>query len=185
MIKMIPNTLSLSRIPLGILVCWFAIHNQHLAAFICLVIGLISDGLDGYLAVKLNAKTERGGKLYDPAGDTVLTIGMFTGLVMTGAISLPVIITIVAITVTLWLPIVTAFSQSRLRSMCEGANAFWYLAVILTGTAIYLYKSGGGILFFAVMIIALPIGVAVVIIKRHRIKLFWGQINGDIKVSQL
>jgi len=104
---------------------------------------------------------------------------------MTGAISLPVIITIVAITVTLWLPIVTAFSQSRLRSMCEGANAFWYLAVILTGTAIYLYKSGGGILFFAVMIIALPIGVAVVIIKRHRIKLFWGQINGDIKVSQL
>ena len=60
--KWVPNALSFSRIPLAFGVAICALKNQWIAAFIFLVIGLLTDGLDGFFAVRLNAKSDFGGK---------------------------------------------------------------------------------------------------------------------------
>jgi CDP-diacylglycerol--glycerol-3-phosphate 3-phosphatidyltransferase len=71
--KSIPNILSVLRILLApVLVClaWFGHKNYFL---IVLVMGLLTDALDGYLARKLNATSETGAKL-DSIGDLCMYV---------------------------------------------------------------------------------------------------------------
>jgi len=81
----LPNAISLLRIllvaPILVLV---ARHEFVMALALFLVAGL-SDGLDGYLAVR-NGWTSRLGSLLDPAADKLLMTGLFVMLAWIGFI---------------------------------------------------------------------------------------------------
>lgn len=73
--KQAPNMVSLSRIGFG----WWVltatlVDNDWRSAFLWLLIGLSTDYLDGWLAVKLNAITDFGKRWVDPICDFVFCL---------------------------------------------------------------------------------------------------------------
>ena len=75
----IPNLFSFIRIFLIIPIFYYISHNDNLSAIIFIFIAFITDGLDGYLARKLN-KISDFGKLLDPFADKICTTGGFIAL---------------------------------------------------------------------------------------------------------
>lgn len=68
----IPNSLSFYRIVSFPIVLYFVIINKELIFFILMLINLLTDILDGYIARKFNMQTEFGAKL-----DAFADIGMY------------------------------------------------------------------------------------------------------------
>ena len=84
-LRWIPNAISLSRIVLVWPILWLIVHDDFLWAFVLIVIAALSDGIDGYLAMRFDWGTPLGAKL-DPIGDKVLIAGVFITLAYTGHI---------------------------------------------------------------------------------------------------
>lgn len=85
MIRALPNLISLARlllVPAVLLAIWERRYAHALAW--CAVAGL-SDGLDGFLARRLNAQTRLGAYL-DPIADKLLLSGVFLMLGLTAEI---------------------------------------------------------------------------------------------------
>ncbi len=72
----IPNLLTLSRLPLGVMLFACIAHKLWLPALVIFLIASITDWLDGFLARKLNQASALGRNL-DPLIDKVLTGGAF------------------------------------------------------------------------------------------------------------
>lgn len=176
--KMLSRTLSLSRIPLGVLACWLAVSGEWTVALICLAVGLVTDGLDGCVAEA--AGLDQKEELYDGFGDLFLTVGAVAGVILAGAIPWSIVIAALVMTAVIWTPIITGRSYSRLRLFCEGLNSFYNAAVIVGCCVIYLSKSG---IIWSLWIYA-PIALVLVWLRRHRIKFFWDQMTGSTRASQ-
>ena len=85
--KWIPNAISISRgLFLAPLVCYFAIVGSWKAAFTFLVLAIISDLLDGQMALWLDAKTYWGERYFDPVADFMMTISSAAGLLFSGVL---------------------------------------------------------------------------------------------------
>jgi cardiolipin synthase (CMP-forming) len=85
LIRALPNLISLARlslVPVVLLAIWE--HRYEWALFWCALAGL-SDGLDGFLARRLNAQTRLGAYL-DPIADKLLLSGVYLTLGLGGAI---------------------------------------------------------------------------------------------------
>ncbi len=68
---MIPNLLSLSRLPLAVVLCIAIAHSAWLAALITFSVAAFTDWLDGWWARRFNAQSAIGRSL-DPLTDKVL-----------------------------------------------------------------------------------------------------------------
>lgn len=68
---MIPNLLSLSRLPLTVVLCIALAHRAWLIALITFALAAFTDWLDGWWARRFNQKTQAGRSL-DPLTDKVL-----------------------------------------------------------------------------------------------------------------
>lgn len=81
--RALPNLLSLSRVLLGLTVVWWW-QFDTIASFLVLVIGALTDGLDGYVARRCKQVTPIG-KVLDPIADKlfVLPILWFVALTTT------------------------------------------------------------------------------------------------------
>jgi len=75
----IPNLFSFIRIFLVIPIFYYISQNDNLMAVTYILFAFITDGLDGYLARKLD-KISDFGKLLDPFADKVCTTGGFIAL---------------------------------------------------------------------------------------------------------
>jgi len=115
-LRWLPNAISLSRIFLVVPILWLIIINEFSWAFALIVIGGLSDGVDGYLAKRFNWHSRLGAAL-DPAGDKILVAGTFATLAYLQHI--PV-----------WLAV---FVFSRDVIIVAGAFAFNYLVRPLEG----------------------------------------------------
>lgn len=169
--KWIPNALSFSRTPIAFVVAIYALRNQWTIAFIFLAIGLLTDGLDGFLAVRLNVKSDFGGKFLDPANDFSLTAGSLWGLVFTKTLPWSIVWLLVAISVIIWTPIFFKKAENRTRLVCEGLASFYYLAVILGFVVIYAFKAFG-VNTLWLLVLAVPMAVITVKIKQHRLAIW-------------
>ncbi len=181
--KWIPNALSLSRAPIafGIAIC--ALNGQWIAAFVVLVIGLLTDLLDGFLAIRLNAKSDFGGKFLEPAADLCLTVGALWGLVFTKTLPWSTVWILIAALATIWPPIFLKKAENRVRLVCEGLAPFLYLAGILCLTIVYAFKAFG-VSALLLLIAAIPLTVIVVKAKRHRLTTWFAMIKDNISQSQ-
>ncbi len=75
----IPNAISIARILLIIPVLELILRQHYDIALLLFVIAGLSDGLDGFLAVRFNW-VSRMGALLDPVADKLLVAGMFLTL---------------------------------------------------------------------------------------------------------
>src|SRR5580704_13655356 len=91
----IPNLLSLSRLPLAVLLFACIAYQFWLAGLIIFLLAALTDWLDGFLARKLNQQSVLGRSL-DPLVDKVLVGGAFIYLMpVAGAELLPWMVTVV------------------------------------------------------------------------------------------
>ena len=71
-ISIVPNCLSIFRILISPLFVYTIKYNLNICAITCLILGALSDFLDGYLARKFNV-VSKSGALLDPLSDKVFT----------------------------------------------------------------------------------------------------------------
>lgn len=76
-------------------VFWLVISGHDVAAFALFVTAGVSDALDGYLARRLDMRTELGAHL-DPLADKLLIVSIFIALGMRGEVPSWLVITVVA-----------------------------------------------------------------------------------------
>ena len=79
----LPNVLSLSRFPAGVLVVLTAVHHAWGLAFGVLLLGCLTDLADGYIAMRWDMASDFGADVLEPVCDLALTTGAIVGLVLT------------------------------------------------------------------------------------------------------
>lgn len=72
----LPNLITILRILLVPVAVWLVISEQFGAALAVFALAGLSDGIDGYLARRWNARTELGGYL-DPLADKALLVSLY------------------------------------------------------------------------------------------------------------
>jgi phosphatidylglycerophosphate synthase len=173
-LKFIPNFLSISRGFCGVLVYYSAVHKEWPVALLYHLIGLATDWLDGFLAIKLDAKSKIGEKYLDRFGDLFLTVGSWLGLVLSQVVDWRIIYFLVPITIIIWTP--RLMKSKKISLVCEGISPFFYLAILFISTGFYLFKVLGAHTFW-LMIVSLPLGLVAALYKSHRIKTWLGLIK--------
>lgn len=75
----LPNFITIGRILLVPLAVWLIISEAYGLAFLTFVVAGVSDGVDGYIARRYDARTELGAYL-DPVADKALLVSVFVTL---------------------------------------------------------------------------------------------------------
>jgi cardiolipin synthase len=75
----VPNLITVARLFLVPLVIWLIIQGADLAAFWVFVLAGVTDGLDGYLARRLDQRSELGAYL-DAIADKMLLVSIYVAL---------------------------------------------------------------------------------------------------------
>lgn len=78
---LIPNLLSLLRLLLIPVVVYLVVQGLNTTALLLILLGIVTDILDGYLARKLNQVTDLG-KIMDPLGDKLGTAALVVTLAL-------------------------------------------------------------------------------------------------------
>ncbi len=91
----LPNFITLARLLLVPLTVWLIISEAYGFAFSCFVVAGVSDGIDGYLARRLNLRTELGAYL-DPIADKALLVSVYVTLGLSKAIPAWLVILVVS-----------------------------------------------------------------------------------------
>jgi cardiolipin synthase len=135
--KFLPNAISIGRMVLVAPLALFIVEGRYAAALLVLVVGGLSDGLDGFLAKQFDWRTRIGG-LLDPAADKLLLVGAFVSLTYVGLVPLPLTLVVVGRDVTIvlgaicyqWLiaPVeAEPAAISKLNTACQLAMVFFTL----------------------------------------------------------
>ncbi len=83
---LVPNLLTLSRIFLIFPSIYFLEKSEFALAMLCIIILLLTDFFDGYLARKLN-QTSSLGAILDPVADKLVVIAFFTHLLLADSVA--------------------------------------------------------------------------------------------------
>lgn len=87
MLRQIPNIITLTRIVAIVPICWLLLRDSYAAAFVCLVLAGLSDGLDGFLARRYGWFTPLGAVL-DPLADKLFIVSLMIVFAMKGQVPL-------------------------------------------------------------------------------------------------
>lgn len=74
-----PNIITIGRILLVPITVWLIISGEFSLAFVAFVVAGVSDGVDGFIARKLNQRSELGAYL-DPIADKALLVSIYVSL---------------------------------------------------------------------------------------------------------
>jgi CDP-diacylglycerol--glycerol-3-phosphate 3-phosphatidyltransferase len=91
----ISNIITISRLVAVPFIVYFLIKDQRIVAFFIMLVALLSDAIDGYVARKLNQETELG-KFLDPLCDKISLAVILMTLLLMGILPLWGFIIIVA-----------------------------------------------------------------------------------------
>lgn len=95
--RFIPNFLSLSRIFVVPFFFYTLLGTRNLIAVVLLIIGAITDFLDGYFARRLNTESKLG-ELLDPLADKLFANSVLWGLCIFYSPALPLLILAICLT---------------------------------------------------------------------------------------
>ncbi|MGN6744245.1 MAG: CDP-alcohol phosphatidyltransferase family protein [Amnibacterium sp.] len=154
----IPNLLTLARLALIPVFLGFLITGQDVLAHVTLVVGGLTDFLDGFLARRLHQVT-RLGKLLDPIADRLTILSATIGLTYRGFLPLWLLLVVLARDVgMLCLGIVLARHEVAPPSVTWVGKAATFLLL----AALPLLVVAGAFPVTAVVLAPVGIGVAVI-----------------------
>lgn len=110
MLKYIPNALSLSRVPLSVVLFWALYNDRWELATLLFMIALATDAVDGWFARRFNVTSKLGGDILEPVCDLALSIAVIAGLYYADAFSIWVPVGLVVIAVLLQVSHATPFT---------------------------------------------------------------------------
>jgi cardiolipin synthase len=91
----IPNSITLARILSVPVMVWAISSGEMVFAFALFVLAGLSDAVDGYLAKRLDMRSELGAYL-DPIADKALIVSIYVTLGIAGAVPRPLVILVVS-----------------------------------------------------------------------------------------
>lgn len=164
-VKWIPNLVSFLRGASSSPIILFSVLGKWEWVFIIFLLALASDALDGWLAIRLDARTALG-KWMDDICDIFFLVGALAGLVMGGII--PVNATIpLALMLAIFYPSQFWPEQSKWRAFGNGVIVLLYFVVIFALGVTYAHLVFGARAWWLV-IPAVLIGWAIIYGKRQR-----------------
>jgi cardiolipin synthase (CMP-forming) len=94
-LSLLPNLLCVLRMVLAVPLVWTLVEGHFAWTLAIFLVAAATDGLDGFLAKRLNCETELG-KLLDPIADKLLLVSAFVTLTVMGLVPLWLAATAVA-----------------------------------------------------------------------------------------
>ncbi|RMH80878.1 MAG: CDP-alcohol phosphatidyltransferase family protein [Acidobacteria bacterium] len=126
--ELLVDLISLSRIPLSFSFLYFLSKGELFACLLVLLVGGISDKLDGFLARLLNVEKSFWGKILDPVGDRFFIVICFLSLYY---IKLDVDVSTLAVFLTVFQDLILA-PMGFYKAFVKGQATISYLGKIAT-----------------------------------------------------
>jgi len=134
----ISNIITISRLVLLPIIVYFILTGGRMIAFVIMLISLLSDGLDGYLARKLHQESELG-RFLDPLCDKIFLAVVLVTLLYVGAIPLWIVIIVV---LRDFLILLGSFFLLKLKSVIEPSNILGKITGLIFGSMILAFTAG-------------------------------------------
>lgn len=134
----ISNVITISRLVLLPIIVYFILSGDRMIAFVIMLISLLSDGLDGYLARKLHQESELG-RFLDPLCDKIFLAVVLVTLLYVGAIPLWIVIIVV---LRDFLILLGSFFLLKIKSVIEPSNALGKITGLIFGAMILAFTAG-------------------------------------------
>jgi len=132
------NIITISRLVLLPFIIYFLLNGQRLAAFLIMLVSLLSDGLDGYLARRLNQES-RLGRFLDPICDKIFLAAVLVTLFYIGAVPLWAVLLIV---LRDFLILLGSFFLLKDKSVVEPSNTFGKITGFVFGAMLLAFTIG-------------------------------------------
>lgn len=169
--KHIPNIVSAIRVVLAYPIAQEELACHWQVAFWLIVFGVVTDLLDGWLAIRLKATTKFGKDWWDPLCDSAMNLGIVAGLVLEGGIRhdlLPEALLMLAVGLTLKITKHQTWNESLRRAANITLPACYCFAVPVVMIYIFCLAYGEEA-FHLAMTMAIIAGAMAVAFKRHRV----------------
>lgn len=131
----VSNIITISRLVILPFIVYFLLTEQRVVAFLLMLISLLSDGLDGYLARRLNQESQLG-KFLDPLCDKIFLAVVLITLLYIGAVPLWAVVVIV---MRDFLILLGSFILLKRRAIVEVSNSFGKIAGFTFGVMILAF----------------------------------------------
>lgn len=172
----ISNIITISRLIMLPFIVLFLIEQRRIIAFIVMLVSLLSDTVDGYLARKLHQESEIG-KILDPLCDKISLAVILGTLLLMNSIPLWVVIIIMARDMLILLG---SFIILRRQGLVYKSNLFGKIAGFLFGALILAFTLNLKYLGTILLYIAIPIMILAFTTYVHRYFLAITAANQDL-----
>ena len=152
-IMTISNIITFSRLVLLPFIVYFMLSGQRVAAFVLMLICLLSDGLDGYLARKLHQESQLG-KFLDPLCDKVFLAVVLLTLLYMKAVPLWLVLLIV---LRDFLILLGSFILMRSKAVVEPSNTYGKITGFIFGVLILAFTIGWNVVGNITMYLSIPV----------------------------
>ena len=167
--KGIVNAISSFRLLAGFFILYYAVSGRWLAASILIVIGFLSDLIDGALARRCRVET-RAGEILDATADIVFDELIICGLVLTKNINPWFAVLMAPIIVMVRLPALFGSPSICFRPGYIVSPVYFFCMIWLVLTTYVLNALGGrGLSYISAPII--PLALCIIWLKRERFKI--------------
>lgn len=149
----VSNIITISRLVLLPFIIYFLLTDQRLVAFVIMFVSLLSDGLDGYLARKLNQES-RLGRFLDPLCDKIFLAAVLITLLYIRAVPLWAVLLIV---LRDFLILLGSFFLLRNKAVIEPSNTFGKITGFVFGSMILAFTIGWTLIGNIFMYLSIPL----------------------------
>ena len=147
------NWITMLRLVLLPFIVYFLLAQNREIAFAIMLVSLLSDGLDGYLARRFHQESTLG-RFLDPLCDKIFLAVILVSLLYIGAIPLWIVIVIV---LRDFLILLGSFILIRSRSVVEPSNTFGKLTGFIFGAMILAFTIDLKVIANVLMYLSIPI----------------------------
>ena len=151
----ISNIITISRLVLLPFIIYFLLTEQRLVAFVIMLVSLFSDGLDGYLARRLNQES-RLGKFLDPLCDKIFLAAVLVTLLYMKAVPLWAVTVIV---LRDFLILLGSYILLKSKAVVEPSNTIGKITGFIFGSMILAFTIGWTLLGNIFMYLSIPVMV--------------------------
>lgn len=160
----VANIVTTSRLFMLPFVVYFLLQEQRITAFIIMLILLLSDGVDGYIARKFNQETEAG-KILDPLCDKICLAVILITLLLINSIPIWIVILIISRDVLI---LVGSYIVLKQKSIVLTSNLLGKITGIIFGAIILAYTLNLRQVGLVFLYLSIPAIIGSFVLYTHR-----------------